>query len=108
MQRLFQAFNKVYRTGESGAVCDYELIRKDQNKRYVEVSISLRKDASGKPIGFRGLLRDITDIKLAYEDMKRMVGHIRNAGFQINTSSAQIRAALKNKQQGSAAVFGSE
>ena len=101
-KRLFQAFNKVYRTGESGAVCDFELIRKDQTKRYMEVSVSLRKDSSGKPIGFRGVLRDITDIKRAYEDMKRMVGHIRNAGFQITTSSAQIRTASEEQATGAA------
>jgi PAS domain S-box-containing protein len=101
-KKLFQVFNKVYRTGESGVTCDYELIRKDGSKRYVEVSISLRKDPSGKPIGFRGLLRDITDLKRAYEEMKRMVEHIRNAGLQISTSSAQIRAASEEQATGAA------
>src|SRR4030042_583231 len=42
-KKVFQAFNKVYRTGESGVVCDYELIRKDGTKRDVEVSIPLKK-----------------------------------------------------------------
>jgi PAS domain S-box-containing protein len=101
-KKLFQAFNKVYRTGESGAVCDYELIRKDGSRRYVEVSISLRKDSLGKPIGFRGLVRDITDLKRAYEEMKRMVEHIRNAGLQISTSSGQIRAASEEQATGAA------
>ncbi len=99
-KRVFQAFNKVYRTGESGVVCDYELIRKDGAKRYVEVSISIKKDSSGKPIGFRGIVRDITDIKRAYEEMKRMVEHIRNAGLQISTSSAQIRTASEEQATG--------
>jgi PAS domain S-box-containing protein len=66
-KKIFQAFNKVYRTGESGAACDYDLIRKDGSRRSVEVSISLREDSLGKPIGFRGLVRDITDLKRAYE-----------------------------------------
>lgn len=101
-KKVFQVFNKVYRTGESGTVCDYELIRKDGSKRDVEVSIALRKDSSGKPIGFRGLVRDITDIKRAYEEMKRMVEHIRNAGFQISTSSAQISAASEEQATGAA------
>ncbi len=70
-RRVFQAFNKVYRTGESGVVCDYELIRRDGAKRYVEVSISLKKDPSGKPIGFRGIVRDITDLKRAAEELDR-------------------------------------
>ena len=101
-KKLFQAFNKVYKSDESGAVCDYELVRKDGVRRYVEVSISLRKDPSGKPIGFRGLLRDITEIKRAYEEMKRMVQHIRNAGVQISASSGQIRTASEEQATGAA------
>jgi len=99
-RKVFQAFNRVYRTGESGVVCDYELVRKDGTKRDVEVSISLRKDPSGKPIGFRGIVRDITDIKRAYEEMKRMVEHIRNAGLQVSAASAQIRAASEEQATG--------
>jgi len=101
-KKVFQAFNTVYRTGESGVVCDYELIRKDGTKRDVEVSIALRKDPSGKPIGFRGIVRDITDIKRAYDEMKRMVEHIRSAILQIGTASAQIRAASEEQATGAA------
>jgi PAS domain S-box-containing protein len=99
-KKVFQAFNRVYRTGETGAVCDYELIRKDGTRRDVEVSIALRKDPSGKPIGFRGIVRDITDIKRAYEEMRRMVEHIRTAGLQISAASAQIRAASEEQATG--------
>ncbi len=70
-KKLFQAFNKVYQDSESGAVCDYELIRKDGARRCGEVSIALRKDRSGKPIGFRGLLRDITEQKRAEEALQK-------------------------------------
>jgi diguanylate cyclase (GGDEF)-like protein/PAS domain S-box-containing protein len=62
-KKVFQAYNQVYRTGEPGRGFDYELIRKDGTKRYVEASISLQKDSSGKPIGFRGIVRDITERK---------------------------------------------
>jgi len=70
-KKVFQAFNRVYRTGESRVVCGFELIRKDGTKRHVEVSVSLKKDSSGKPIGFRGIVRDITDIKRAVEELER-------------------------------------
>jgi diguanylate cyclase (GGDEF)-like protein/PAS domain S-box-containing protein len=62
-KRLFQAFNQVYRTGEPGRRLDNQLIRKDGTKRYVEASISLKKDSSGRPVGFRGIVRDITERK---------------------------------------------
>jgi len=101
-KKVFEAFNKAYTTGISGGVCDYELIRRDGTRRDVEVSISLRKDSSGKPIGFRGIVRDISDLQKAYEEMKRMVEHLRNAFLQISTSSAQIRAASEEQATGSA------
>ena len=54
-KKLFQAFNKVYSTGEPIDGFDWQIIRKDGTKRYVEASVSLQKDLSGKPIGFRGI-----------------------------------------------------
>ena len=59
-KKLFQAFNKVYNTGEPTEGFDWQIIRKDGTKRYVEASISLQKDSSGQPIGFRGIARDVT------------------------------------------------
>ena len=70
-KKLFQTFNQIYRTGESGGECDYEITRKDGTKRYLETSASLKKDSSGKPIGFRGIARDITNLKRAAEDLQR-------------------------------------
>ena len=69
-KKLFQAFNKVYNTGEPIEDFDWQIIRKDGTKRYVEASISLQKDSSGKPIGFRGIARDVTDRKKVEEELK--------------------------------------
>jgi diguanylate cyclase (GGDEF)-like protein/PAS domain S-box-containing protein len=67
---LYKAFNQVYRTGKPGRGFDWEIIRRDGTKRYVETSVSLRKDSSGNPIGFRGIIRDITDRK-RFEEILR-------------------------------------
>jgi PAS domain S-box-containing protein len=68
-KKLFQTFNRVYRTGEPGKVFDWEIIRKDGTRRHVEASVSLQKDTSGKAIGFRGILRDVTEKKKAEEQL---------------------------------------
>jgi len=68
-KRLFQAFNEVFRTGEPGRECGYEITRRDGTKRYVETSASLKRDPSGKPIGFRGIARDITNLKRTTEEL---------------------------------------
>jgi PAS domain S-box-containing protein len=69
-KKVFQAFNTVYRTGKPGRECDWEIVRKDGTRRCIEASVSLRKDGSGKPIGFRGIVRDITGRKRAEEALK--------------------------------------
>ena len=71
-KKLFQAFNKVYRTGEPTKEVGWEIIRKDGTKRYIEASASLLKDSSGKPIGFRGIIRDVTEHIQAEEAVTRL------------------------------------
>lgn len=70
-KRVYEAFNKIYRTGETGSIFDYEIIRKDGTKRQVEVSASLKKDSSGNPTGFRGITRDVTERKKAEEMIRQ-------------------------------------
>ncbi len=68
-KKLFQTFNKVYSTGEPTEGFDWQIIRKDGTKSYVEASVSLRKDSSGKPMGFRGIARDVTERKRSEEKL---------------------------------------
>jgi PAS domain S-box-containing protein len=76
-KELFQAYNKVYNTGEPTEGFDWQIIRKDGTKRYVEASISLRKDSSGKSIGFRGIARDVTEHKKVEEALKKSAEQYR-------------------------------
>jgi PAS domain S-box-containing protein len=78
-KKVFQAFNRVYKTGEPGRVCDYEIIRKDGSKRHVEASFLLQKDSPGEPIGFRGIVRDITERK----QFERILQQERETFFSI-------------------------
>ena len=64
-QRTFETFNQVFRTGKPAMVYGWEVIRKDGSKRFLEVSISLRKDSAGNPIGFKGIVRDVSERKWA-------------------------------------------
>ncbi len=63
-KKLFQAFNKVYTTREPTKGFDWEIIRKDGAKRHIDASVSLIVDAGSQPMGFRGIVRDITDRKI--------------------------------------------
>jgi diguanylate cyclase (GGDEF)-like protein/PAS domain S-box-containing protein len=69
-RKVFRAFNLVYKTEVPTSRFDWELIRKDGTKAFVGSSVSLIKDSFDKPVGFRGIIRDITDIKKAEEALR--------------------------------------
>ncbi len=63
VKKVYQTFNKTYTTGKPARGFEWEIIRKDGTKRHVQSSVSLINDAEGQPIGFRGILRDVTERK---------------------------------------------
>ena len=68
-KKLFEAYSEVYLTGKPAQGFGWWVTTKDGNKRYLEISASLRKDSSGEPIGFRGIVRDITERKQIEESL---------------------------------------
>ena len=84
---VYRKFNKVYRTGKPVKGIEWESIRKDGTKRYVESTAILMKDSNGKPVGFRGIVADITERKLAEEALRKSEKQyrtlIKNAGEAI-------------------------
>ena len=66
----FEAFNRIYRAGEAVVDIRWEIVRKDGQKRHLEISANLIKDDQGQRIGFRGIARDMTDRVLAQQALK--------------------------------------
>jgi PAS domain S-box-containing protein len=64
-KKVFAVFHQVFLTGVPAHAFDWECIRKDGTRRFVEVSVTLKRDANGRPAGFMGIARDITQRKLA-------------------------------------------
>lgn len=67
---VFQTFNRVFVTGVPTKSLAWELLHRDGSTRTVEVSVTLVRDAQGEPVGFRGILRDVTEKKLADEALR--------------------------------------
>jgi len=78
-EKAAQLFEKVYRTGEPVKGLDYEIIRKNGTKGFHEISVSLIKNTEGKPIGLRGLSRDVTERKRAEEEKKDLEDRLHRA-----------------------------
>ncbi len=70
-RKLYGEFNKIYRTGEPSKGLCHEIIRKDGTKLSVESSASLMRNIYGRPVGFRGIMRDLTDRRRAEEALRR-------------------------------------
>ncbi len=62
-RRMYQIFNQVYQTGEPAEITDYEVIRKNGERRHLELSTYLIYDENGQPAGFGGVGRDISERK---------------------------------------------
>ncbi len=63
VERNFKLYNEVYRTGRPSPLIEYEIIRKDGSVAVNETTVALMRDAKGKPIGFCGMVRDLTERK---------------------------------------------
>jgi len=65
-----EAFSRIYRTGRGDVFIEWEIARKDGEKRHLEISASLIEGDGGESIGFRGIARDVTDRILAQHALK--------------------------------------
>ncbi len=74
---VYKVHNKVYKTGVPHKGFRYEIIRKDGAKRIIENSISLVRDANNDPIGFRSIVRDITDRIQMEEEKEKHRNHLQ-------------------------------
>jgi PAS domain S-box-containing protein len=62
-REIYKIYNEMYRKKERTKRYDLEVIRKDGSMIITEAIASLIIDSSGKPVGFRGIVRDITERK---------------------------------------------
>jgi diguanylate cyclase (GGDEF)-like protein/PAS domain S-box-containing protein len=94
-KEVFRIFNNIYETGVSVRQFDWLIVRKNGAKRYVEASVSLKKDSSGNPTVFQGFTHDITERRQAQEALRQseekyrsILENIQEAYFEVDLSGS--------------------
>jgi two-component system cell cycle sensor histidine kinase/response regulator CckA len=79
VDRVFRAFNGVYKDGCTAQDIEWPLIRNDGTIAHIETSVTLLGGSNGKPAGFRGIMRDVSERKESEEERRRLQTQLQQA-----------------------------
>jgi PAS domain S-box-containing protein len=93
--KVFELFNRVFRTGVASKAFDWKIIRRDGTLRHIETSVSLKRSARGEPIGFLGIARDVTQARV--RDQALRVSEARYRSFLESSPDPIVIYDLEGK-----------
>jgi PAS domain S-box-containing protein len=105
IEKVSAWYNKIYTSGTHDRYLPYEVFLKDGARRMHEVSASLNYDSAGKPIGFHGMVRDVTDrrrieaMMVQSEKMISMGGLAAGMAHEINNPLGVMTALAQTVER---------
>ena len=84
--KTLAAYRDVYITGRQIDALEFQVRHKDGTELTFEVSANLIRNADGKPIGFRGISRDITDRKKSQEELRLSKLSLEKVNRELETA----------------------
>jgi PAS domain S-box-containing protein len=79
IRKMDQIYAQVKKSGDPIQVTDYDSIDRAGREIALELTASLLRDTSGSPMGFRGVLRDVSDRKEAEAEKKKLEIQVQQA-----------------------------
>jgi PAS domain S-box-containing protein len=98
-KKVFNMFHQVYLTGVPAHAFDWECIRKDGTRRFVEVSVSLKRDIYGKPAGFMGIARDITERKKYQAELEAKEIELQQKNKSLENANTALNVLMKKVEE---------
>jgi len=79
IEKMDQIYEQVQKTGEPIRVTDYDAVGKDGASIALELTAALMRNPDGDPIGFRGVLRDVSERKDAEAEKRKLETQVQQA-----------------------------
>ncbi|MBT8331271.1 MAG: PAS domain S-box protein, partial [Deltaproteobacteria bacterium] len=96
-QKVYQTYNQVYETGEPAKGLDWEIFKVDGTRGHLDASVTLMKSTNGKPIGFRGIVRDMTQRKQSERALResearyrQLLNHAPSGIYEIDLTNGKF------------------
>ena len=97
VREIVAIFNRVYRNGKPLKSEEVEVVRKDGSKRIIQLSASLMRDNGKAPVGFRGIVRDITEIRESQLEVLQLKDHLEKLVRERTEKLRKTNRSLKKE-----------
>ncbi len=96
---VFRAFNNVYISQKPSKEFEWTIINTSGDKRHLEASVSLMKNLEGLPVGFRGIVRDVSERKRADEKIHKLneelEQRVAERTAQLETAKSKLETTIE-------------
>lgn len=99
-RRMFEVFNRVYVTGHPSKIRRFD-VNLENREMVVELTTSLIRTPGGKPSGFRGLIRDVTERardEAQERENERLQGVLETAGAVCHELNQPLQSIMGYSQ----------